>query len=90
MKVKSQLPEDTSVMTYRGHVVLRTLIRSKFSPANTTGQRYIYTGCASGRVVGEYRGNSYSYAAVYAIKVIRRRKVENRASESPAAIMARI
>lgn len=53
VRSKSQLPEDTSVMTYRGHVVLRTLIRSKFSPANTTGQRYIYTGCASGRVVGK-------------------------------------
>lgn len=39
---------DASVMTYQGHSVLHTLIRSKFSPAFTTGQRYIYTGCATG------------------------------------------
>lgn len=51
LKCKSPLPEDTSVMTYRGHAVLQTLIRAKFSPTRTTGQRYIYTGCASGRLV---------------------------------------
>lgn len=38
-------------MTYRGHSVLNTLIRCRFSPAYSTGQRYIYTGCAAGRVV---------------------------------------
>jgi len=42
---------DTSVMTYTGHTVLQTLIRARFSPKFTTGQKYIYTGCASGRVV---------------------------------------
>jgi len=42
---------DTSVMTYRGHSVLNTLIRSRFSPSYSTGQRYIYTGCAAGRLV---------------------------------------
>jgi len=42
---------DSSVMTYRGHAVLQTLIRCHFSPQFTTGQRYIYTGCGSGRVV---------------------------------------
>uniref|UniRef100_A0A2R5LNM0 Putative ddb1 and cul4 associated factor 11 n=1 Tax=Ornithodoros turicata TaxID=34597 RepID=A0A2R5LNM0_9ACAR len=42
---------DTSLMTYRGHTVLQTLIRCHFSPEATTGQQYIYTGCASGRVV---------------------------------------
>lgn len=42
---------DTSVMTYRGHSVLNTLIRCRFSPVHSTGQRYIYTGCAAGRVV---------------------------------------
>ena len=45
---------DTSVMTYRGHTVLQTLIRCRFSPAHTTGQRYIYTGCATGSVVSEF------------------------------------
>lgn len=43
--------EDSSVMTYRGHMVLQTLIRSRFSPIHTTGQKFIYTGCASGAVI---------------------------------------
>jgi len=42
---------DTSVMTYTGHTVLQTLIRCHFSPMNNTGQKYIYTGCAKGRVI---------------------------------------
>ncbi|PKU80560.1 LEC14B [Dendrobium catenatum] len=37
-------PNDQSVATYRGHSVLRTLIRCYFSPSHSTGQRYIYTG----------------------------------------------
>nr|KYP71520.1 LEC14B protein [Cajanus cajan] len=37
-------PCDQSVATYRGHSVLRTLIRCYFSPAFSTGQKYIYTG----------------------------------------------
>lgn len=37
-------PFDQSLATYRGHSVLRTLIRCYFSPAYSTGQRYIYTG----------------------------------------------
>lgn len=56
-------PEDCSVMTYRayarvertdqpgGHSVLRTLIRCHFSPASTTGQKYIYSGGADGRIL---------------------------------------
>ncbi|KAK7788866.1 hypothetical protein R5R35_013446 [Gryllus longicercus] len=48
---KKPLDGDTSVMTYRGHSVLQTLVRCHFSPAFTTGQRYIYTGCAAGRIV---------------------------------------
>ncbi|GIX81480.1 hypothetical protein CDAR_224682 [Caerostris darwini] len=50
-KYKRKLPGDTSLMTYRGHSVLQTLIRCHFSPETTTGQRYIYTGCAQGRVI---------------------------------------
>ncbi|XP_055590653.1 DDB1- and CUL4-associated factor 11 [Uranotaenia lowii] len=45
------LEGDTSVMTYRGHRVHKSLIRAKFSPASTTGQRYIYTGCGTGRLI---------------------------------------
>ncbi|KAJ4769019.1 Transducin family protein / WD-40 repeat family protein [Rhynchospora pubera] len=37
-------PHDQSLATFRGHSVLRTLIRCYFSPALSTGQRYIYTG----------------------------------------------
>jgi WD repeat-containing protein 23 len=51
---KKNLDGDTSIMTYRGHCVLQTLVRCHFSPSYTTGQRFIYTGCAAGRVVGKY------------------------------------
>lgn len=37
-------PFDQSLMTYKGHEVLRTLVRCYFSPVFTTGQKYIYTG----------------------------------------------
>ncbi|KIJ65056.1 hypothetical protein HYDPIDRAFT_88817 [Hydnomerulius pinastri MD-312] len=43
-------PNDCSVMTYRGHAVLRTLIRCNFSPTETTGGQYIYSGSADGRI----------------------------------------
>lgn len=48
-----QIDADTSIMTYRGHCVNKSLIRAKFSPLETTGQRYIYTGCGTGRLVSE-------------------------------------
>ncbi|XP_039286743.1 DDB1- and CUL4-associated factor 11 [Nilaparvata lugens] len=64
---KSKLEGDTSLMTYRGHLVLQTLIRCHFSPAFTTGQSFIITGCASGqalvydvltgKIVKEYDGH---------------------------------
>ncbi|KAJ7069044.1 WD40 repeat-like protein [Mycena belliarum] len=43
-------PKDCSVMTFHGHTVLRTLIRCHFSPSETTGGQYIYSGSADGRV----------------------------------------
>ncbi|ORY53391.1 WD40-repeat-containing domain protein [Leucosporidium creatinivorum] len=43
-------PHDVSVMTYRGHAVLRTLIRCHFSPASTTDQRYVYSGSSDGKI----------------------------------------
>ncbi|XP_014477688.1 PREDICTED: DDB1- and CUL4-associated factor 11 [Dinoponera quadriceps] len=49
-RAKEPMDGDTSVMTFRGHCVRETLIRCHFSPAATTGQRYIYTGCSMGRV----------------------------------------
>lgn len=45
-----QHPLDCSVMKYTGHEVLRTLIRCHFSPAETTGQQYIYSGSSDGRI----------------------------------------
>ncbi|XP_063310976.1 DDB1- and CUL4-associated factor 11 isoform X1 [Pelobates fuscus] len=48
---KKRLPGDTSLMTYRGHGVLHTLIRCRFSPEYSTGQQYVYSGCSTGRVV---------------------------------------
>ncbi|KAG9097310.1 hypothetical protein FRC06_007701 [Ceratobasidium sp. 370] len=43
-------PHDCSVMTYRGHAVFRTLIRCHFSPAETTGQAYVYSGSTDGKI----------------------------------------
>lgn len=43
---------DSSVITYRGgHTILKTLIRARFSPRVSTGQRYIQTGSADGNCV---------------------------------------
>ncbi|KAI9342650.1 WD40-repeat-containing domain protein [Obelidium mucronatum] len=42
-------PHDVSVGTFKGHSVLRTLIRCHYSPAST-GHRYLYTGSADGSV----------------------------------------
>ncbi|GLI64220.1 hypothetical protein VaNZ11_007417 [Volvox africanus] len=43
-------PHDSSVQTFRGHSVQSTLIRAYFSPAHSTGQRFVYTGSALGAV----------------------------------------
>ncbi|KAL6910009.1 hypothetical protein ACP4OV_001267 [Aristida adscensionis] len=54
-------PHDQSLATYRGHSVLRTLIRCYFSPAYSTGQRYIYTG--------SYDSSVYIYDVVSGVQV---------------------
>ncbi|KAB8248400.1 WD40-repeat-containing domain protein [Aspergillus flavus] len=43
-------PHDCSVVTFRGHRVLKTLIRCHFSPPDSTNSRYVYTGSADGKV----------------------------------------
>ncbi|XP_971729.2 DDB1- and CUL4-associated factor 11 [Tribolium castaneum] len=48
---KDKLEGDTSIMTYRGHVVIKTLVRCRFSPVETTGQRFIYTGSGTGDLI---------------------------------------
>lgn len=61
------LEGDTSIMTYRGHSVLQTLIRCHFSPSSITGQRYIYTGCAAGRVISKFLFYLYQKLNLYDI-----------------------
>ncbi|KAF8561585.1 DDB1-and CUL4-associated factor 11 [Paragonimus westermani] len=39
---------DQSLLTLRGHTVRFTLIRARFSPVHTTGQRYAYAGSTIG------------------------------------------
>ncbi len=46
----SRYPGDCSIQDFSGHHVLATLIRCYFSPMETTGQRYIYTGSADSAV----------------------------------------
>ncbi|KIV89378.1 hypothetical protein PV10_08951 [Exophiala mesophila] len=43
-------PHDCSVVTFRGHSVLRTLIRCHFSPPGSSNSRYVYSGSEDGRV----------------------------------------
>lgn len=46
----SKHSHDHSLYTFKGHQVLRTLIRCYFSPLETTGQRYIYSGSKDGKL----------------------------------------
>lgn len=43
-------PNDCSVVTFRGHKVLKTLIRCHFSPPTSTNSRYVYSGSEDGKV----------------------------------------
>lgn len=43
-------PHDCSVVTFRGHRILKTLIRCHFSPPGSTNSRYVYTGSDDGKV----------------------------------------
>ncbi|KAL9114349.1 MAG: hypothetical protein Q9227_001771 [Pyrenula ochraceoflavens] len=43
-------PKDMSVVTFRGHSVLKTLIRCHFSPPGSTDSRYVYSGSKDGNV----------------------------------------
>jgi DDB1- and CUL4-associated factor 11 len=45
-----QDPHDNSLVTFRGHKVLRTLIRCHFSPPGSTNSRYVYSGSEDGKV----------------------------------------
>lgn len=51
--VTKPIEGDTSIVTFKGHRIQKSLIRAKFSPEATTGQRYIYSGCATGRLISE-------------------------------------
>ena len=43
-------PHDCSVVTFRGHKVLKTLIRCHFSPPGSTNSRYVYSGSEDGSI----------------------------------------
>ncbi|KAF9872241.1 WD repeat protein [Colletotrichum karsti] len=43
-------PNDNSLVTFRGHRVMRTLIRCHFSPPSSTNSRYVYSGSQDGKV----------------------------------------
>lgn len=43
-------PIDNSIMTFRGHKVLQTLIRAYWAPPATSAGRCVYTGSADGSV----------------------------------------
>ena len=43
-------PQDCSLVTFRGHSVLKTLIRCHFSPPGSTNSRYVYSGSEDGSV----------------------------------------
>lgn len=43
-------PHDCSLVTYRGHSVLKTLIRCHFSPPGSTNSSYVYSGSEDGGV----------------------------------------
>ena len=43
-------PHDCSLVTFRGHRVLKTLIRCHFSPPGSTDARYVYSGSEDGSV----------------------------------------
>ena len=43
-------PHDCSVVTFRGHRVLKTLIRCHFSPPGSTNSRYVYSGSEDGSI----------------------------------------
>jgi WD repeat-containing protein 23 len=43
-------PHDSSVVTFRGHSVLKTLIRCHFSPPGSTNSRYVYSGSEDGSI----------------------------------------
>ncbi|KAI9645319.1 hypothetical protein NHQ30_006055 [Ciborinia camelliae] len=42
--------DDNSLVTFRGHKVMRTLIRCHFSPPGSTNSRYVYSGSEDGKV----------------------------------------
>jgi WD repeat-containing protein 23 len=43
-------PHDCSLVTFRGHKVLKTLIRCHFSPPGSSDSRYVYSGSYDGSV----------------------------------------
>ncbi|KIW24160.1 uncharacterized protein PV07_09891 [Cladophialophora immunda] len=60
-------PKDCSVVTFRGHSVLKTLIRCHFSPPGSSNSRYVYSGSEDGKVyIWNMDGTLKSTVDVYA------------------------
>lgn len=47
---RRRAPRDCSTVTFRGHQVLRTLIRCHFSPEGSSDGRYVFSGSSDGKV----------------------------------------
>ena len=50
IRMYTKHPHDCSLVTFRGHSVLKTLIRCHFSPPGSTDSRYVYSGSEDGSV----------------------------------------
>ena len=70
-------PHDSSVVTFHGHSVHKTLIRCHFSPPGSTDSRYVYTGSEDGAVY------IYNLDATLAGKVDVRRATEASRRRAP-------
>lgn len=70
-------PHDCSLVTYRGHSVLKTLIRCHFSPPGSTNSRYVYSGSEDGSVY------IYNIDATLAGKVDVRKATEDSRPRDP-------
>lgn len=79
---------DDSVMTYRGHAVCMTLIRCNFSPLATTGQQYIYSGSADGRIHVSFVVLLADRSAADQIRVIRADLVPRRPDSADIGSLA--
>jgi WD repeat-containing protein 23 len=73
-------PSDNSVVTFRGHRVLRTLIRCHFSPAGSSDSRYVYSGSQDGKVF--IWNLDATLASIVDVRAATRHRIPQRTSNS--------